>query len=189
MQPGRYFWTRIPHWLLSSVLPRGVAFFRRPWTVGETFWVAASLGLVLPVLNAPFFRWLPWRIVPFVFFPFVGILVAQAYRRVERGHFRTDWQAMLAASGAGLLWAAGAVGSGWCFHHHICMGGHMAHPPYPSWHYAFDGGWALAVLLAAVWMRSVRVSLCILFATLSAYLVSYRFIFGSFGGMYAWLPL
>jgi hypothetical protein len=151
--------------------------------------LAAGIGLISPFFNALFFRWLPWGAVPFAFFPFLAVLVALLYLRVERGHFRADWRAMLGASGAGLLWAAGAIGSGWCYWHHVCMGGHMAHPPYPSWHYALDIGWAIAALLAAFWMRLVRVSLCILFATLAAYLISYRFLFGSLGGRYEWLPL
>ncbi len=189
MQPGRYFWTRVPYWLLFVIVPRFATFLRRPWSVGETFRLAAGIGLISPLFNAMVFRWVPWRVVPFVFFPFLAFLVALLYRRVERGRFRTDWRAMLGTMGAGLLWAAGAIGSGWCFHHHVCMDGHMQHPPYPSWHYALDAGWVLAVLLAAVWMRLVRASLCILFATLSVYLVSYRFLFGSLGGMYEWLPL
>lgn len=189
MHPGRYFWTRVPHWALFTVLPRGLAFLRRRWSIGEAFSVAAGLGLIAPFFNGLIFRQLPWSAVPFVFFPFLAVLVALVYWRAERGKFRTDWRAMLGTSGAGFLWVTGVLGSGWCFHHHICMGGHMAHPPYPSWHYALDGGWALGVLLAAVWMRFLRASLCILFVTLSVYLVSYRFLFGSFGGMYYWLAL
>jgi len=189
MQPGRYFWTRVPHWALFTVLPRGVRFLRKRWSVGEAFSLAAGLGLIAPVFNGVFFRWLPWGAVPFVFFPFLGVLVLLVYWRVEPGHFRTDWRAMLGTSCAGLLWAAGVIGSGWCFQHHVCMAGHMQHPPYPSWHYALDVGWVLAVVLAAVWMRLVRVSLCVLFVMLAIYLVTYRFLFGSFGGMYYWLPL
>ena len=189
MQPGQYFWTRVPHWALFTVLPRGFRFLRRRWSVGEAFLVAAGLGLIAPVFNGVLFRWLPWSAVPFVFFPFLAVLVALVYWRADRGQFRTDWRAMLGTSGAGLLWVVGAVGSGWCFHHHICMCGHMEHPPYPSWHYAFDASWVVAVLLAVVSMRLLRVSICILFVTLSVYLITYRFIFGSFGGMYYWLSL
>ncbi len=193
MKSGTYFWTQVPHWLLFSVVPRVIAFFRRHWSVGEAFFLAVAVGLISPVFNKHFFGWLPWRVVPFVFFPFLAGLVALLYWRVERDCFRSDLRAMLGTSGAGFLWVIGAIGSAWCFHHHVCMGGHMQHPPYPSWDYALDVGWVLAVGLAAVWMRLIRTSLCILFATLAGYLVSYRFLFGSLGGMYGWegcaLPL
>ena len=189
MESGRYFWTRVPHWLLFVVVPKVVAFLRKRWSVSEVFCLATGLGLILPFFNAQFFRWLPWPVVPFAFFPFFAVLVTLLYWRTERCQFRTDWRALLGTSVAGFLWVIGAIGSGWCFHHHVCMAGHMQHPPYPSWHYALDVGWVLAVLLAAVWMRLVRASLCILFATLAAYLISYRFLFGSLGGMYEWLPL
>jgi hypothetical protein len=189
MESGRYFWTRVPHWLLFTIVPRISIFLHSPWSVGVTFFLAVGIGLISPVLNALLFRWLPGQAVPFIFFPFLAFLVVLLYWRVERGCFRTDWRAMLGTSGAGLLWAGGAIGSGWCYYHHVCMDGHMAHPPYPFWHYALDVGWALAVLIAAFWMRLVRASLCILFATLAAYLVSYRFLFGSLGGLYEWLPL
>jgi hypothetical protein len=179
----------VPRWLSFTIITGISAFLRRAWSVNETFFLAVVIGFISPVLNALLFRWLPWQSVPFVFFPLLAVFVALLYWRVERGHFRTDWRAMLETSGAGLLWAAGAIGSGWCYNNHVCIDGHMAHPPYPFWHYTLDVGWALAVLVAAFLMRLVRSSLCVLFATLAAYLVSYRFLFGSLGGMYEWLPL
>lgn len=36
------------------------------------------------------------------------------------------------------------MGNVWCWRHHVCMAGHMEHPPYPLWHYLADTGWALA---------------------------------------------
>ncbi|MHC4835780.1 MAG: hypothetical protein ACYTCN_07485 [Planctomycetota bacterium] len=36
-----------------------------------------------------------------------------------------------------------------CLKAHHCMGGHWAHPPYPSWHVYTDGHWLLSFLLIA----------------------------------------
>lgn len=186
MQPGRYFWTKIPWWLLFVAAPRSAAFLRRRWLVGEAFWFAAGLGAILPFFNGICFHLLPWPVVPFVFFPFLAGMVSLLYWKVARRLFRVDKAAMLGTLAAGFLWVAGAIGSGWCFYHHVCMCGHMEHSPYPAWHYAVDIGWALAVFGAAVWMCLLRVSFGICFTTLSAYLISYRFIFESFGGLYGW---
>ncbi len=186
MQPGRFFWTRIPYWFLHVAVPKSAVFIRRRWLVGEAFWIAAGLGAVSPFFNAICFRWLQLPVVPFVFFPFLAGIVSLLYWRIERGLFRMDQSAMLETVVAGILWVVGAIGSGWCFYHHVCMCGHMEHPPYPSWHYALDAGWALAVLGAATWMCMLRLSFCICFTTLSTYLISYRFLFESFGGLYGW---
>jgi hypothetical protein len=44
-----------------------------------------------------------------------------------------------------------------CWSRHLCMGGHMEHPPYPVWHYVNDAAWLLALPVAAV--SSVRSAL------------------------------
>jgi hypothetical protein len=50
------------------------------------------------------------------------------------------------------------LGAFWCNLNHICMDGHMQHPPFPAWHYPMDVLWFLAVPLAPVlmWRRSPR---------------------------------
>jgi len=189
MNPGRYFWTRVPHWLLFAAVPKSALFLRRQWSIDEAFCLALGVGLTTPFIDFAILRWLPRWPMPLAFVPFLAAIVALLYWRSGGCHFCSGWRAALGTAGAGLLWTVGEAGSGWCYFHHVCMGGHMQHPPYPAWHYAMDAGWALAVLFAAIWMRQIRVSLCILFATLAAYLISYRFLFGCLGGMDEWLPL
>lgn len=161
----------------------------RPWSVPKAFCFAVAVGALSPVLKLFLFRWLYWSIAPFVFFSFLASVAALLYWQTARGQFRTDRRALLATFAAGLLWAAGAAGSGWCCSAHVCMAGHMDHPPYALWHYAADAGWGLAVAVAAVWMLSVRISLCLAFGILSSFLISYRFLFRSLGGMYEVIPL
>jgi hypothetical protein len=188
MQPGKYFWTRVPYWVLFKAFPAVWGFMRRRWSVGEVFWVAVVLGLVAPLLDVEFSRWTPYGRQNVVSLPVLAVLVCVVYWRIARGQFRTDRRAMLGVVGAGLLWVAGAFGFEWCGQHHVCMGGHMAHPPYPFWNYALDAGWALGIMGAAIWMRFLRVSVFILFMALSAFAISYRFLLGGYGGIYQWLP-
>ncbi len=65
----------------------------------------------------------------------------------------------------------------------------MEHPPYEWWSYGLDAGWVLGLVIAALGTRLFHAWLCITFAALSAFLISYRFLFGSLGGMYEGLPL
>jgi len=44
------------------------------------------------------------------------------------------------------LLATGVVGSEWCYQHHVCMAGHMAHPPYAVHDYIADSTWTIALL-------------------------------------------
>jgi hypothetical protein len=129
---------------------------------------------------------LPWRFGPFVFSAVLAILLGLLYWQVDRPQFRTDRPAIWVTLLAGAIWTLGGIGSVWCFFHHVCLCGNMQHPPYPVWHYGLDAGWALCLVLAALWARLVRAPLCLTFATLSSFLLSYRFLFGSFGAMNAW---
>lgn len=81
------------------------------------------------------------------------------------------------------LFLLGIVGSVWCYNAHICMAGHMHHPPYPAWHPFVDLGWATALLLGGALSIVAKgrklwwlAALCVLF-------VLFRFRFGSFGGL------
>jgi hypothetical protein len=134
-------------------------------------------------------HWLPWRTVPFVFFPLPALGTASVFWQTDRAQFRADWRRVFMAIAAGLIWAGGAGGSGWCYSAHVCMAGHMDHPLCALWHYAADAGWSLAVALAAFWMLSLRVSLCLAFGVLSSFLISDRFLFGSLGGRNVVIPL
>jgi hypothetical protein len=166
-----------------------IGFVKGPWTIRKAFGFAVVIGALEPVLNRFLFDRFSLRTVPFVFFPLLAIHIVFVYWQTGRDLFRTDWRAMFMTLTAGLLWAGGAAGSGWCYSAHVCMGGHMKHPPYAFWHYGADVGWTLALGLAAVLTLSVRSSLCLAFGVLASFVISYRFLFGSLGGMYTWLPL
>lgn len=82
----------------------------------------------------------------------------------------------------------GGIGSVWCFIRHVCMAGHMHHPPYPEWHIWVDWSWVGLLVLAALLAVLFRSPSTFLITAFAAFLISFRFVFGSFGGIY-WLPL
>lgn len=171
---------------------RIAAFLDRPWSIDRTLCVALAAGSALPFINSVLYRVLPFEafwVAPWIFFSVVAIVVGQLYWQVDRTQFRTGLKALLAAALAAPVFVLGVVGSAWCFSHHVCMAGHMHHPPYPPWHYGLDAGWVLCLGLAVLCTRLLRASLCIALAVLASFLISYRFLFGSLGGMYEWLPL
>jgi hypothetical protein len=49
-----------------------------------------------------------------------------------------------------ILALVGCPGFVFCFMLHICMAGHMRHPPYPVWHYISDFVWLISYLLAGI---------------------------------------
>jgi hypothetical protein len=72
---------------------------------------------------------------------------------------------------------------------HICMAGHMQHPPYPAWQYATDGVWvvglAVGAILSAINFRRMTRSAT---AGAAALWVS-RLLLGSGGGIFFLLEL
>ena len=42
-----------------------------------------------------------------------------------------------------ILFLVGCPGFIFCFSSHICMEGHMQHPPFPLWHYISDSIWLI----------------------------------------------
>jgi hypothetical protein len=148
--------------------------------------------MVPPAINLIVEHFLPWqnglhwRYAPFIFVGVFASLLGLLYWLVERAQFRPGRRAIGVTSSAGLIWTFGIMGSVWCFSHHVCMCGHMQHPPYPAWHYTLDASWALCLVAAAVWTRLFRASSCLAFAALSSFVLSYRFLCGSFGATYAW---
>jgi hypothetical protein len=87
------------------------------------------------------------------------------------------WVSLLA------LFLVGSAGSVWCFFNHMCIGGHMKHPPYPAVHYAADFGWALALIAIPLLARHKHLLGRFWWLTFAVVaLPVHRFVFGSGGG-------
>ena len=119
----------------------------------------------------------------------VGIVfvVRAIARRTRPGFFSPGWVGSWPVLGAGA--AAGGLGvwgSIWCYHNHVCIGGHMDHPPYETFHYQWEAAWILCLLLSGVLAFASRSFYALLFVAVFAYLVIYRFGFESLGGVYTY---
>jgi len=80
-----------------------------------------------------------------------------------------------------ISFAAGMAGSIWCYHHHICRGGHLAHD-FTSSDVNLDVLWGAGLVLSAIlaaWLRRSYAQILITFAT---WIIVYRFLMGSGGG-------
>ena len=165
------------------------AIARRSMPISMASYVAVGCGAVLPLLNLLLLRICPIPTVPFAFASFLVLSLVLLYWKTDRAKFRTDLRARVATVLSGIAWIIGVVGLVWCYSQHICMAGHMDHPPYPFWHYGADAGWVLCFVGSAIWTRLEFAPISIAFAAINTFLVSYRFLFGSFGGLYDPIPL
>lgn len=76
-----------------------------------------------------------------------------------------------------------------CGLHHICMAGHMKHPPYPTLAWLNDGSWIAAMVIAAVlsWNSNLRLRRSAL--AILALLLTSRLLLGSGGGFFFLIEL
>ncbi len=160
-------------------------FFRGRFTPLKSVSLAIAFGVFSPILMG--FLMLFRMLHPWLFIIVAIIFVFFLYWRTGKGLFRKDIACLLQSTGAGCIFVVGFAGSVWCYMHHVCMGGHMAHGPYPLWHYLADVAWASSVLLATFWLTRIRSPICICSAFFAAFVISYRFVFESGGG--GWFPI
>lgn len=170
-------------------------FCRRPWSVSR----AVVAGLILGALGAVFhvflFRAGPSEltyilyVAPALFWAAAGTAIWLLYRQVPRAQFRVGILAALNSLVGLTLFVLGVCGAVWCYWHHVCMGGHMAHPHYPAWHYLWDSGWAACLALSLAWLWWIRSVLAPGLAAFAAFLICFRFLLGSAGGTYGGFPL
>ncbi|HEY6873167.1 MAG TPA: hypothetical protein VI298_10625 [Geobacteraceae bacterium] len=81
-----------------------------------------------------------------------------------------------------ISFAAGMAGSIWCYHHHICRRGHFAHD-FTSSDVYLDVLWGAGLVLSAIlaaWLRRSYAQILIAFVT---WIIVYRFLMGSGGGL------
>lgn len=76
----------------------------------------------------------------------------------------------------------GSPGFVFCFMAHICMAGHMHHPPYPPWHFYSDYIWQISYILAGVLAFRSNISFRHIFSILVLLLLLSRLVLGSGGG-------
>jgi len=103
--------------------------------------------------------------------------------RVAMEHPKAWWSCLLSQRGAFVLALLGAAGFVSCYLRHICMEGHMKHPPYGAGEYWLDVAWTLAWVLAAIGFARTGSRIGVTFAVVLPCLVIYRLVLGSAGGL------
>ena len=86
------------------------------------------------------------------------------------------------------LTLAGIPGYVLCFPLHVCMAGHMQHPPYAWWHFALDALWVALFAAAAFIALRRKLPRRARLSTLLLVLIVSRLALGSGGGSFAVLP-
>jgi hypothetical protein len=158
--------------------------FVPPFAVRTSILLAAAFGLASPLFLIVLGAFRLWQARTWILLVGGALYLGQLYRNTPR----TAKPRAVHSLGAGLLFVGAIASAVWCFRTHICMAGHMHHPPYSAWHYVGDAGWAAALVAACLWLWLVRSHVGIAVACLASFLLCYRFAFGSFGGMYP-IPL
>lgn len=179
----------------TTILAMLNGFRRQRWSISQALVASLAMGTVGALFHLLLYRIGPFElayirhVVPAVFWTSAGIATWFLYRQVERTRFRSDAQSFLNSVLALALFALGVFGAVWCYWHHVCMEGHMGHPPYPSWHYLFDTLWVASLAASVIWTWRARSALSLGLAAFAAFLVCFRFLLGSAGGMYGDFPL
>jgi hypothetical protein len=86
-----------------------------------------------------------------------------------------------------LLWLAifsiSLYGSGWCFRTHVCMAGHGCHGM-TALGRMIDTAWIIGLIVAAIGAAFTRSHVAVMIAYISGFVISFRFVFGSLGGVF-----
>lgn len=128
------------------------------WVIFPALFIIVSFALILALALA-----LPWR---------------------QYTSLRSIWRHAL---GVVMLFAAALYGSAWCCRNHVCMAGHGCHGMTPVGR-ILDLTWVLGLLLAVAWAALVKSTVSIPTGFIAGFVISYRFLFGSMGGMFP-IPL
>jgi len=84
---------------------------------------------------------------------------------------------------AGIAALTGSPSFLFCGMGHICMAGHMQHPPFPAWHFISDGLWATLFVAAGIFGLSSDFRRRLIFGVLCLFLPIMRLGLGSLGGV------
>jgi len=165
-----------------------MAFYTPPYSFQKSVLIAAVFGAVSPFLMK--LLHMAAGVAPggWVFLVVFLAAVAALHFVTRRGALAGGLEGFVTTIGPVALVLLGTAGSVWCCLRHVCPDGHMACPPYPEWHTYLEGLWVLMLAGSALWASLARSPACLFLTAYAAFLLSFRFLFDSFGGVYP-LPL
>jgi hypothetical protein len=129
-----------------------------------------------------------WAFFPALFIILSVILVITLTVLLPWRQYEFKGFAWLHTCGGFALFIGSLSGSVWCYYHHVCMCGHGVHG-ITILGYVIDTCWVLGLLASSAWLARERSILTIPIAYIAGFILSYRFIFGSMGGLFPSIPL
>jgi hypothetical protein len=176
---------------IAKLAADSCSFFKKPFSLRGALILGFLFGLASPYLlwfldTARFFSWrYDYAKIPWMPLLIVAATAAFLQWRSERANFQWRLKFFAGAGLAVFLFSMSLLVSYWvCFMQHICMDGHMAHGPYPTMAYVCDGAWAAGLIVASISFARCRFPFASVFAIVAGFMISMRFVFGSFGGVY-----
>jgi len=154
--------------------------------------IAFALGMASPLVMNPLFRIDPlagfrptenWVIFPGLFLILSLLLVLALSMTLPWSQYAFKRSMWIQTLGIFCLFAVALWGSAWCCQNHVCMAGHGCHGMTLTGRIV-DVAWVLGLLASAAWATLAKSAVCIPSGYIAGFLISYRFLFGSMGGMY-----
>jgi hypothetical protein len=143
-----------------------ISLLRAHWPASDWKGLFAAIGLVPPLF-------LPLGVLA------CGFIARRTKSRLFHRGWRPGWFGLVALLPA----VVGLRGSVWCHRNHVCMGGHLDHPPYEAFHLQWDAAWLLCLVLSGALFFVSRSYHALLFVILFTSFTVFRFGLGSMGGM------
>ena len=163
------------------------AFFKPPFSISAGMILGFIFGLISPVL-LPLLEKRTWPSVPETPWKFLlAVMIPVALIHWWSATARFQWSRLVLVGNVlatFLFCLSAAISYYGCYRDHVCMGGHLEHPPYPAITYFSDAGWAIGLIVSAVMLARSKSPFRIAAVTTAGFLISMRFVFGSFGGRY-----
>jgi hypothetical protein len=154
--------------------------------------IALAVGLASPLIMNPLSRIDPfagfrptekWVIFPGLFLIVsVAVILALALI-VPWSQYRSQQSVWGHTLGAVILFVVTLCVSAWCCRNHVCMAGHGCHGMTLT-DRIVDVVWVLGLLGSAAWAALAKSVVCIPTGYIAGFVISYRFFFGSMGGIY-----
>jgi hypothetical protein len=155
---------------------------------GITFVLAMASPLsIFPLVSIdPFAAFKPsqdWEIFPGLFLVLSLLLVFALSMALPWSQYRVSRSAWIQTLGVLVVLAVSLWGSAWCYRTHVCMAGHGCHGITYSGRIV-DICWVLGLIAGSTWGTVARTPISVPAAYIAGFVISYRFLFGSMGGMY-----
>jgi hypothetical protein len=149
--------------------------------------MASPLSMIPLISIDPFAAYRPsqdWEFFPGLFLVLSLLLVVVLSVALPWSQYQVSRSAWIQTLGVLVVLAMSLWGSAWCYRTHVCMAGHGCHGITYFVGRIVDICWVLGLVAGSTWGAFARMPISVPAAYISGFVISYRFLFGSMGGMY-----